>query len=724
MQLIYQRGGKLANSKFDYSLVRPISGKVTQEDSQDDESQDSLWDESKIRKINSDRDSLNQTKPRKPKKGWEGIGEDIQHIPQGIGNFLGNIPKNASEGWGQLFSEPTRALKNVAAGSGEGAIGFLNSPHNFLKYLGEKEVIPDWLKKYNELPFTHIPEDLGVEKFIGLGDRKPGDIAFRQAGGTVFPSQIIPKVPGVKQLIAKRNAPFDKIRELKAKLEEHGLTYEEADSALKEIVGQNAGEFGGGNLPFKLKNAKEKSQEIEESLGNIGAFSKAREPKAPESMPHPELPQEHAYETQAPQTGSILKTKEEKMAATENAIKQGLGAGETHHLHYGTEIEKGRKAVEELNNKNYEPVNRDLKENNVVIKSPEDAKKVAQHVSDIIGSHDIWSKEVSDLPNQVEAMNKAEHIPADKYLRLYRDTQKAATDAYHDVKENGGTTKGEQAYERMKAIQALGGEMWSQLKTSIPEEAFKNLEKAQNFFKENVVPMRNNRTFHKIKTTGKHKGIIEANIGTDIGQDLLREMTFANPTALKHAVGEEFAKKPEKLFEANEELEKNYLPRMPWLKDLMHEHRTAKAEHAEAEKMHEQAKQHDIEQEKIAKDRLKERAAIIKAHEAKKSAIQKKYEEKRQSYLDKKAEEESRNAETRHNLEREKEKNQSKLDALEKRIPELEKAVKIEKQSLEAKHRAEMELREAKEKAHKLRTLMYRTLRFGYKVGRKVTTGK
>jgi hypothetical protein len=694
----------LANSKWDESLLRPVGGKPAKK-----KSSGSSWDESKLRALKTESleeesaEDENQFMPPERKKGWPGVAQDIGDIPKGIGNFIGDIPKNAAQGWGQIFKEPGRAVKNVAAGFGEAAESIPNAPHNLLKYLKEKGIqgaVP-YLEKYT----PYIP-DLGIEKKLGLDIPHEGDTALRQMGMFLPLPKILPQVPGIKGAIEKQTGRHSRVKDLKNKLQEAGLTAEDADRFLKQAESEAHIETGAttpNGLARKQKLGKENIAALEEKLTNIGAFPKTQAPKSPE------LPPEHQFESMSEKTAPLLKTAEQKSAETEQAIKTHLGEGKTHHLHYGTEIEKGRKAVEELNNKNYEPVNKELKENNVVIKEPEEAQKVAQHVADIIGSHDIWSKEVNALPEQVEAMNKGESVSANTYLQLYRDTQKAAIDAYHDMKDNGGTTRGQEAYDRMRKLQALGGQMWGTLEKSLPEETMKKLKEAQTFFKENVVPMRQNPTFHKVKKKGKVKGIMEANIGTEEGQDLLRQMTFNNPEALKSAVGEKFSSKPQELFKPNEELETNYLPRMPELQKLMQEHREAAVEHKETNELHKQALEHDKEQKKIAEERAKER-----------SAIQNKHEQKQEAHLNIRAAEEASNAETKAKTQKEINKEKEKLAMAERHHAKIKGLAEAKNQSLKNKMQHEKDLKEAEKEVQRIRRNLSKMGHLTLKIARKI----
>lgn len=117
--------------------------------------------------------------------GWRGIGQDILDKVDEIPSILNSFPNQLKGISEQYQNEPTRIVKNLLAGTGEGIISTLNLPHDAFKYFSKKQLIPEWLQAYSKLPFTgftpytHIPSDLGVEKKMGLGENKPGDALLK-----------------------------------------------------------------------------------------------------------------------------------------------------------------------------------------------------------------------------------------------------------------------------------------------------------------------------------------------------------------------------------------------------------------------------------------------------------------------------------------------------------------------------------------------------------------
>ncbi len=133
---------------------------------------------------------LELSKGAEPKEttGWKGLKDDAinslaQAIKGGIG-FARDIPNKLEKSGKYIEEHPGSSILHnagqLAAGTAELGKSMLNLPHDLIAELGRKEIIPEWLKKYNELPFTHIPEDTGLEHLLGLEeDKSKGDDLFR-----------------------------------------------------------------------------------------------------------------------------------------------------------------------------------------------------------------------------------------------------------------------------------------------------------------------------------------------------------------------------------------------------------------------------------------------------------------------------------------------------------------------------------------------------------------
>jgi hypothetical protein len=175
----------------------------------------------------------------KERTGWSGVGSDIADIFKSIPSAIGKIPSEYEGLKQQAVNEPSRIGKNLLAGVGEGAIGLLNAPHDIIKELQKNKITPEWLNKYNELPFTHIPEDLGVEKAMGLGEQKPGDTATKLIAQLLSAKKLSPSLAKKEAKLANAENTVNLIDEAHANIlgqgKEHGA--HAADTFLNELEG-------------------------------------------------------------------------------------------------------------------------------------------------------------------------------------------------------------------------------------------------------------------------------------------------------------------------------------------------------------------------------------------------------------------------------------------------------------------------------------------------------
>ena len=315
----------MAKSKFDMSLLKPVQ---------------SGWDESQLKSLDEEEE-IPYTPPP-PRSGWSGIWEDLKDIPGKAVDYVADLPHQIGASGSQLVNKPGRAIKNLLAGVGELGEGILNTPHEAIKYLGEKEVIPDWLKKYNELPFTHIP-DLGVEKAMGLDNNEEGDQFLRQLPGLYAGGRAVASIPGVKGA-AKRIAAQTEHRPLTKKVGELEKQQEEATgkhgaaetefNVLKDFLERQPG-FESSNPAVLERKALEAQQKLDslrqQSEATPEHLRATEEPIAPEKTPlsivEPVRAGEKPQISEEPikQAESLLKTNEQKSAEHEAQNLRHLG---------------------------------------------------------------------------------------------------------------------------------------------------------------------------------------------------------------------------------------------------------------------------------------------------------------------------------------------------------------------------------------------------------------
>lgn len=632
------------------------------------------WKSSQSKNKVNDEDIYAEDEAPINKSGLRGVWNDVKDsfsdLPDYLGNAIGQIPYEIGGAAKQVFTDPSRTFRNLGQGAKNTADFLINPAAPAAKYFSKKEIpyLSELAKHWPQpsrkdllglgesqsgdtliqslLPYSGIGKvGAAIKGFKGVAARAGGYGAYGASQGDnpiqsgLFGAALEQAFKGAPKAAKRtgdlvRQAPetyagikqeFDtktpeaNIKSLRQKLleaEEKSTQAEKKASYDLEKLKASENKATHRNV---LTNPERLKGQINKEQKNIKLESKKdiQAPQVPVPV-MPELPRSHSFVPLSGKSSKLLQTQEQKLAEVEKNINTHLGEGEEHHEAFAKHANATFiKKAEETNSENYAKSSNLLTKGNVVIKEPKEAKEVADHVAKIMGEHDIWSDEVSKLPNEVEEMNRSESVPAATYLRVYRSARNAANEAYHYQSELGGssTSKGQKAYDSYRKLDDLQKKMYAHLHTSLPKEASKALQDAQDYFRNTIAPMRGNKTFFQIKK-GKFSGsMMEHLIGTDTGQETLRKMVYSDPELMRLTIGQEYAGKPAKLHLPKQKLTTEFLPRMPKLAGLKEEHLNETKKLEEIKKLHDQSLEHDIEQNKIAKQRKNEQDEIKRKHE-------------------------------------------------------------------------------------------------------------
>lgn len=633
MQLTYPKDGDMAKSKFDMSLLKPVQ---------------SGWDESQLKSLDEEEE-IPYTPPP-PRSGWSGIWEDLKDIPGKAVDYVADLPHQIGASGSQLVNKPGRAIKNLLAGVGELGEGILNTPHEAIKYLGEKEVIPDWLKKYNELPFTHIP-DLGVEKAMGLDNTEEGDQFLRQLPGLYAGGRAVASIPGVKGA-AKRIAAQTEHRPLTKKVGELEKQQEEATgkhgaaetefNVLKDFLERQPG-FESSNPAVLERKALEAQQKLDslrqQSEATPEHLRATEEPIAPEKTPlsivEPVRAGEKPQISEEPikQAESLLKTNEQKSAEHEAQISQHLGEGNAHRKRVAEKLNPILEERQSEIGKGYDSYLEGLKGKQVTLSNPRDAKAITADIQKKLQQGDTSSKEMVKLTDELANLGKGETMPADKFVSAYRSlrgmAQKTRSSAYG---------KSPQEFDRLieaaDSMDADVGKMKKIIDSGLGEENLEELNKLNHRYATEVAPLFKNKFFQYMQANNKaptnmieqltnEPYIKSTNPNKVTGTQILNEIIKSDPELLQNVVGERFAHKPEALHQWDEAAH-NFIQHMPELQEMRGKHFESKQAEAQSKLDLERAKrEHQMQQEQV---NLEHRKATEKATEetrAKKTEVHK-----------------------------------------------------------------------------------------------------
>lgn len=115
--------------------------------------------------------------------GLLGVGSDLAHGVSGAAKFALDVPNKLEKSGKYIEENPGSSILHnagqLAAEAGDIGKGIINSPYNLNQYLARKHLLPQVLGKLGKF-IPHLPEDMGVEKTLGLeADKEKGDDLIR-----------------------------------------------------------------------------------------------------------------------------------------------------------------------------------------------------------------------------------------------------------------------------------------------------------------------------------------------------------------------------------------------------------------------------------------------------------------------------------------------------------------------------------------------------------------
>ncbi len=115
--------------------------------------------------------------------GLSGVGADLLSAALSAKDFAQDIPNKLEKSGKYIEENPGGSILHNAgqmlAETGDIGKGFINAPYNLNQYLARKHLLPQVLGKLGKL-IPHLPEDMGIEKGLGLeADKDKGDEIFR-----------------------------------------------------------------------------------------------------------------------------------------------------------------------------------------------------------------------------------------------------------------------------------------------------------------------------------------------------------------------------------------------------------------------------------------------------------------------------------------------------------------------------------------------------------------
>lgn len=215
--------------------------------------------------------------PSSERTGVMGVLGDIVQGLSGAKQFTLDIPNKLEKSGQYIEQNPATSIFHnigqLGAATGEIGKGIINAPYDLNQYLASKHLLPEALGRLGKKILPHLPEDLGIEKTLGLepnrekGDeliRAIPDIAMGLAGGTALikEGKNLFKAPDLKETIRQTQG---KVNEATT---ETGKIF---DTVEKEVEVQ-----GISNIPIDKNIIKQAETYLAKTPANKDLIKRAR----------------------------------------------------------------------------------------------------------------------------------------------------------------------------------------------------------------------------------------------------------------------------------------------------------------------------------------------------------------------------------------------------------------------------------------------------------------
>lgn len=276
-----------------------------------------------------------------------------------------------------------------------------------------------------------------------------------------------------------------------------------------------------------------------------------------------------------PESESLLKSTEKKLAEQEKKISTMLGEGNAHRKRVASKLNPILEKRQAEIGKGYDEYIENLKDKNVVLSNPRDAKAITADIHKLLQKGDLKSPELIKLTDELSTAGKEDTMPADKFVSAYRSlrsmSQKTRSSAYG---------KSPQEFDRLiEAADSMDKDvarMEEVINKGLGGENLKQLKSLNHRYATEVAPLFKNDFFLHMQAKSKApKNMMEhltnepyiksKNPNKATGTQILNEIIRSDPELLQNVIGERFASNPKNIHQWDE-IAQEFIQHMPELK--------------------------------------------------------------------------------------------------------------------------------------------------------------
>ncbi len=552
-----------------------------------------------LREINENYDVLGKPFRKLGKAGGMVLQDIAGLLPKAI-EAATYVPQELmGEALNVAYDRPR--LGRQAVGMGMTALNNIATlPPAMGYYLARIGLLPQSAKK---MPYADFSKE--IQDFVG--EKRPGDTLALN-----LPAIMTGLLGGTKLVRSIGKGKGVGATALEEELLNAKESQEKAISQSKQITGKSDPDL----MYYGITKNKEKLNELDKSLETLNKNINEIEipPEAKGETAHLEnaFNLNKATEEAAshiPQAEALHENAVRQRNKIENEIGKDLRQGATHDIELGNATRPGLEKLKKEGTELYEEVKKDVADKGIVIKEGRAPQEIANDYATLhlkekgdVSKTEAGKKLIQELDN----VGKKEIVPASQFMSMVKAVKGYMREAYKKANEplinedkrmfwNEQATQAENQLNQMNAI----------LEKNIGTENFDKLIKANNYWRENIIPLWKDPNYWKIMngekiTSGDLSSHFRGGLPGSSTQ-IIKNIIKQNPKALTHMVGERFEKGIENIINPNEELAQ-YIDLMPDLKNKINNYHETNQTVGNADIAQQKAKFHHA----VMKERSKE----------------------------------------------------------------------------------------------------------------------
>lgn len=329
----------------------------------------------------------------------------------------GNIKEISSELVEHPTSYPTHVAQQVLAGLVGGTRDIANLPHKFFEELADRRITPNWLRTGS------IPEDTGLEKFLGLEPTKKSDELLR----------VLPALYGGGQLVGKGITKAKQIASKPSKEKLFQRALEERVNKAAEKTSMSEADLTAFKDALKLDYSKIHGTKLgEPSPTSLQEGINVAEHALAEKKPLTEIPEQHVGEIPPePDLKVIINEKKAALDAAKSEAEKAIGSLENPRLKGAEKVSKAIKDVHNSADALYKSARKHYVDKNISADNTAEIKSVTKDLESMRNADELapgygsGTAEQQALEAKLQSL-QGEKVNASDIFDLQRTLEKIA----------------------------------------------------------------------------------------------------------------------------------------------------------------------------------------------------------------------------------------------------------------------------------------------------------